>query len=335
MKLNRMIAGFIILIPLSLIWASNVLATNSATNNYEKELQRIITTYKHMKPASNLNKNNIGKIVWSNKQINYKEQDNIKTKNYFKLSEPIFGRIFVKYSLGNTPVYSSVNNKPEQNSRFEYQYKLFIDGQEKAVKFGVFMEGKLTGEAGKTWTTWQLAPNPVPFTENFKTEADAWRTATKGLSSGNHNVRFELWSVLGQFRSRQPISIGEFTLEVNQGDRIAAGTPFPKDSYTGNDLATVRSQILDAVSGSMAKKPEKVLKAAVTSNWKQGMNKITKQRYKTISGTLLWPDKDNDSVCRFTTYNFISDHLEGNNWSPLRFKSFCLNCAEGDTQCQQ
>lgn len=303
-------------------------------NDWSMETKRIMTRFQDGGYNSDLHKNNIGKIVWSNKQINYADQDSVKTKNRFKLSEPIFARVYLKHSLGNTPVYSSVNDKPSQNTRFGYEYKLFIDEQEKAVKFGVFMDSQLTGSAGETWTTMQFAPNPVPFTDNFKTEADAWRTATKGLSSGNHNVRFELWATMGQYRSRQPISVGEFILEVNKGERIAAGTPFPKDNYRGKDIETVRNEILDAVSGSIAKKPETVLKASVASNWKQGMYKTTKKRYKTISGTLLWPDKDNDSVCRFTTYNFISDHLGGNNWSPLRFKSYCLSCAEGDAQCQ-
>lgn len=42
-----------------------------------------------------------------------------------------------------------------------------------------------------------------------------------------------------------------------------------------------------------------------------------------------------DGVCRFITYNFVSDHAGGNGWTPVRFKSFCTGCPEGDTECRK
>ncbi len=301
---------------------------------FAAEVTRINGKYAQLEPSSTLHRNNPGRMVWSTKQINIGDQDNFTPQTSFKLTDPIFGRLYIVHSLGNTPIYSqSGGSKPETNDNFGYEFRLFIDGQEKVYKFDVFDSGNLNGAAGETWTTWQFAPNPVPFDETFNQEAAAWRKTTQGLSAGTHAVRFELFGVQGSFRTAKAISIGEFSLIVGQGDRVASGLKFPSDSYGGKDLKKIRKAMKKAMVGPVAKSSSEILKVAVTSDWKTGVYSDSKRRYRTITGAILWHDKDGDGTCRFTSYNFVSNHSGGNNWDPLKFKSFCNGCPEGDVEC--
>ncbi len=306
----------------------------AASAAFAADVARINGKYSQLDPTSTLHRNNPGRMVWSTKQISIGDQDNLTPQNTFKLTDPIFGRLYIAYSLGNTPIYSqSGGSKPETNDHFGYEFKLFIDGQEKVYKFDVFDSGTLNGAAGETWTTWQFAPNPVPYDETFNMEAEAWRKTTQGLSAGTHAVRFEMWGVQGSYRSREAMSVGEFSLIVGQGDRVASGLKFPSDNYGEKDLKKVREAMKKAMVGPVAKSPGEILKVAVTSDWKTGVYSDSKRRYKTITGAILWHDKDGDGSCRFTTYNFVSNHTGGDNWDPLKFKSFCNGCPEGDVDC--
>ncbi len=294
------------------------------------EAQRIMSSYKELEINSELYKRNSGSIVWSTQQINFSDQDKTPLKKSFALTDPIFGRIYLNHSLGNTPVYGS-SGKPQVNREFRYEFKLFIDGQEKVDKFSVFTSGKHDAQAGESWKTWQFSPNPVPHDSSFQTEADAWRRITKGLSPGTHSVRFELWAVQGQARSREPISIGEFSLVVNQGDRIAAGMKFPLETYSGNNADKLGEQLKKALAKGKVSYSE-IVKLAITGDWSYNRYIDSKKEYRKISAAVLFSDKDNDGVCRFVTYNFISDK-KVNDWTVPRFHSFCMGCPEGDVNC--
>ena len=301
---------------------------------YGAEARRMMSKYQELPLTSQLSKKHKGRMVWAMQPISFNDQDRIIPKKKFSLNDPIFGRIYFNHSLANTPVYSKSDMyKPLENTSYGYIFKLFIDGEEKADSFGTFLSGNFNQAQGETWATWQFAPNPIPFDKDFGREAAAWRRTTGGLAPGTHAVRFELWGIQGQFQSKEPVSIGEFSLVVATGERISAGQSFPKDRYSGSDIEAVRSAMARALVGPVAKKRQEVLDVAVTGNWKEGVYTDSKNRYRKISGTILWTDTNNDSVCRFTTYNFIADHAGGTNWTPLRFKSFCNGCLEGDAEC--
>lgn len=305
----------------------------AATAAFAADVERIHGKFNQLEPTSTLHGNNPGRMVWSTRQINMSDQDNITLQNTFKLTDPIFGRLYLHYSLGNTPVYSqSGGAKPETNDIFGYEFRLFIDGQEKVHKFDLFDSGNMAGAAGETWTTWQFAPSPVPYDETFSQEAEAWRKTTQGLSAGTHTVRFELWGTQGSYRTMEAISVGEFSLVVGQGDRVTSGLKFPEDSFSGSGKNDIREAMKRAMVGAVAKSSDEIIKVAVTSDWKTGVYSDSKRKYRTISGAILWYDKDDDGYCRFTTYNFVSDHSGGDNWGTLKFKSFCIGCPEGDVE---
>ncbi|MDP6705150.1 MAG: hypothetical protein QF893_02310 [Alphaproteobacteria bacterium] len=277
---------------------------------------------------------NIGRFIWSKKEIGLKSQDQAVLSDTFKLSDPIFGRLYSEYSMGNTPVYQEGAAKPKANSRFGYEYRLYIDGKNVPVKFGVFVEGRYRGKFPQWNTTWQFGPHPVPADKAFEAEANAWRTATKNLSKGRHRIRFEFWSKDGSYRSQGPTAVGEFTLLVGAGERIAATGTFPADSYGGGDLKSIRQQMRKALVGPVTKSADQVLDVSVIGDWAYGRYTDTKIRYRKITGTVLWADSDDDKVCRYNSYVFISDEAGGGKWSPVRYRAFRTGPAhEGDVEC--
>ena len=168
--------------------------------------------------TSPVHKKYVKQIKWSKSVIAYNDVANAVLENRFKLIDPIYGRIFLERSIRNTPIFSSANNKPSENSKNSYEMKLFIDGKDSGGSFGVFDEGYFNDEMGKTWTTWQFSPHlPNPSNSDDKKICAAWEKAVRGLSAGEHKIRFELWGVLGQFRSAEPLAVGSFTLVVSEG----------------------------------------------------------------------------------------------------------------------
>ena len=73
-------------------------------------------SYPDQGTTSAAHKMNIGGIVWSTSRIGFKSQDKTALKNTFRLSDKIFGRVYMERSLRNVAVYSSVNKKPLENA---------------------------------------------------------------------------------------------------------------------------------------------------------------------------------------------------------------------------
>ncbi len=299
-------------------------------SKYAAKVKSIMSKYEEVEVKSAVYRKNHKKIVWSSQEISLSGQDNSTLMHSFRLNDPIFGRVYLDHSLGNTPLYGS-SGKPQENREFRYEFRLFIDGEEKVDKFSTFTSGKLNGQAGQSWKTWQFAPNPIPHDASFQKEADAWRRTTKGLSPGTHDIRFELWAAHGQMRSSEPISVGEFSLTLEKGDRISAGMKFPQDKYSGGDVAQLREQLKKALATGKISYSE-IVKLAITTDWALNRYSDSKKEYRKISAAVLFTDKDKDGVCRFVTYNFISDK-NGGSWTAPRFDSFCMGCPEGDVDC--
>ena len=62
--------------------------------------------------TSQVHKKHVKQIVWSKSVIAFNNVANAVLETKFKLTDPIYGRIFLERSIRNTPVYSTANNKP-------------------------------------------------------------------------------------------------------------------------------------------------------------------------------------------------------------------------------
>lgn len=126
------------------------------------------------------------------------------------------------------------------------------------------------------------------------------------------------------------MAVGEFTLLVGAGERVAATGRFPADTYKGGDLKQIRAQMKKALVGPVTQSADEILEVSVTGDWVHGRDAATKNRYRKIRGAVLWADTDGDKVCRYHTYTFISDEV-GGGWAPLRYRAF--GRPEGEMEC--
>ena len=109
---------------------------------------------------------------------------------------------------------------------------------------------------------------------------------------------------------------------------------FPRSTYRGGGAAMLGRRMRAALLGAkVAKAARDIKRMQPMGNWATGRYTDTRLRYRKITGTMLWRDTDNDGVCRFTTYIFISTRT-GRGWTPLKFKAFCMGCPEGWTRCK-
>ncbi len=108
----------------------------------------------------------------------------------------------------------------------------------------------------------------------------------------------------------------------------------PRSDYKGGGAGTLARQMKSAmVKSAAAKSSKEILKLVPMGRWQDGRYGDTRVQYRKINGMVLWYDKDNDGVCRFTTYKFVKDK-KGSGYGPLRFQAFCNGCAEGWTKCK-
>ncbi|HEC11995.1 MAG TPA: hypothetical protein ENI80_01890 [Acidiferrobacteraceae bacterium] len=276
----------------------------------------------------------VGEIVWSKKPIDFRSPNESSFQKTFNAGDAIYGRVYQKNAINN---YQSYNNGSSSAIRDGgYEIRAIIDGKPIASSFGVFYDGNLSGKAASEWTTWRFSPYPENPEQGFEQDiANKWTKAVRGLTAGNHKIRFEAWGTQGQYKTKQPIAAGEFTLVLAAGDKISSTTKFPEDSYSGSDKDSLKQKMKRALVGPVAKNVSELTKMAIASEWKQGVYKkqIPRLEYRKITGIALWRDTNNDQLCRFVSYNFIQDKM-ASGWSPLRFHGFCNGCNEGEVDCQ-
>lgn len=108
---------------------------------------------------------------------------------------------------------------------------------------------------------------------------------------------------------------------------------FPASTYKGSGAELAKQMKRAMLASGIAASDAEVQRLVPMGAWQQGRYQVTHVPYRKIDGTVLWHDKDEDGVCRFTTYKFVQD--EGaSGWGTLRFKAFCNGCAEGWTKCK-
>ena len=275
---------------------------------------------------------NVGKIVFSSSEIKFRNEDPSKFITTFKLGDPIYGRMYFPQNMLNTPLYHSQGNDvlPAGGYREgEWEIRLYVDGQSQNVKFNNFAMGKVSEKAEREWTTWQvnLAPDDPKFREN--NIVDPWIKIAARLKPGTHEIKLEFRAVQGQYYSK-PMAVGSFQMVVDEGADFAAGV-FPKDTYTGSDLASLKESMKYALVGPVAKSASEITDVSVTSDWRHGRYTDTLVEYRKIQGTVLWADTDGDGVSRYTTYSFIQTK-QGNGWSNLKFNAFVNGGMEGNVK---
>jgi hypothetical protein len=278
---------------------------------------------------------NVGKIIWSKQGIDFKSPNASAFVEKFSAGDHIYGRVYQEKALNNFKVYN--NDKEGQNRDGGYQITAKIDGKPVELSFGVFHDGNLSGKAASHWTTWRFSPYPKNPDQGFEQDISGkWVKAIRKLSPGDHKVEFELWGTQGQYKTKHPVASGSFVLALAAGDKVASAGKFPSDVYSGADKTGLKQKIKKALIGPVTKNGNEITNIAIRSEWKRGVyTKVTpRKEYRKLTAAILWVDKNNDQLCRYTSYNFIQDK-SGNSWTPVRFHGFCNGCEEGEVECAQ
>jgi len=214
-----------------------------------------------------------------------------------------------------------------------YEIHAYINDKPVKLHFGVFAKNNFSGKPADHWTTWQFSPKPKKREDGDPKVADKWIKMVRPLAPGEHNIRFEMWPTLGQYKTKKPVAMGKFKLIIAAGDKIKSNAKLPQDTYRGSDKSSIKQKMKQALVGPVAKNSNEIISMGIPSNWKKGIyKKHPRIEYRKITGVALWHDTNNDKLCRYTSYNFIQDK-SGSGWTPLRFQSFCLSCQEGDVEC--
>ena len=81
---------------------------------------------------------------------------------------------------------------------------------------------------------------------------------------------------------------------------------FPENNFTGDgDLASLQNQATKSLVSNKVAESD-MTNVAITSGWTDGVFPVTKIPFRTIRGSVLFKDTDEDGLCRFNGYTFIS-----------------------------
>ena len=125
--------------------------------------------------TSELHRQNVGKIVFSNSEIKFRNEDPAQLRTEIKLSEPLYARVYLPKAMLNHPFYIQGQEIPMARLEAHQTIKMFIDGKKQAYRFGEFAAHEELGEKAATeWTTWQMNLNPTDRSLGRRYVMEAW-----------------------------------------------------------------------------------------------------------------------------------------------------------------
>lgn len=290
----------------------------------------------------------VGKIVFADNldAISFKKEDARQFKNSFNASEPIYARLYLPKSVGNTPhggskSYASI-----------YMYDLYIDGNKVPFKksFGMaehvpvpertfYMESTTDQEELGVWTTWRPTLLPRETDEELKygnvnTMARCFVLALMDQPAGTHEVELKMYSRdMADNRQTDVLASGKFTLKLTEADKKAFAfkyaPPLPKDEWVGSDKQQLIRDLKVAFANQLNKEP--ILVGLVGRDWTESIYRLTGGKYRKIAAWAVFEDGDGDGQVPITTFNWISDY-SGGSWTKWRFDSHCNGCPDWDVE---
>lgn len=280
---------------------------NAAEFEYKGEIYRF-DSYKKDVPqqdiSSEMHRNNIGKIIFSDEKIEFQNEDESKIKNRFNISDHIYGRAYMICSVANDTIASNYYNyygilknvkkrACGRGGRFANSasafYKLYIDGELSNwnIQNISFNDKSLQYTTRQVW----LAPE----TEDEKV-SDYWLEILDDLSEGEHSVRIELFSDGGNFISYRPLAAGEFTLvKGKNANTVSAGLKFSaldegrKDPELAKQILGILNKKAKGMGWEMTFKKVKMRTDWISSYVGSG-NSLSRIREISVYGYATYPD---------------------------------------------
>lgn len=299
--------------------------------------------------TSTVHRQNVGKIVFADNlnAISFKRENPSEFKTSFDASEPIYARVYLEKSIGNT------SHSGSKAYACYLMYDMYIDGKKVDHKksFGMwrsiaessrtyFTEELTDDKKLNVWTSWRPTLLPNIGDDDLKygvvnIQARAFALALLDLSNGSHDVTLKMYSVdmANENAKTDVLAEGSFSIEVTSAFKkelaFKYAPPLPKDEWRGSNKEAVKADIVRAFELELKKTP--IISGINGMDWKEGTYSLTGQRYRKIAGWAVFEDGDGDGQVPITTFNFISDY-SGGSWTKLRFDSHCLGCPDWDVE---
>ena len=165
---------------------------------------------------SKFHRENIGTIVFSNKEIKFRNEAPERFLKSIVQGDAIFGRMYFATSMVETPLYHPKTGSelaPYVTRNGDWELLVKIDGVNQDIVDGVFAKGRVTEEMTKSWDTWQLNLQPDRKGLTEYAIITPWLKKIRRLDVGTHKIELEYRSVMGHYRS-EPMAKGSFDLIV-------------------------------------------------------------------------------------------------------------------------
>ena len=286
--------------------------------------------------TSDVHKEYVGKIVFSNIEIEKGSPNAASFKSSFSTSENLYGRVFLEQSLDN---YS--NDIGKIGSFSDYNYRVTVDGH----TYPDFINSNITsiqdGEVIEKWTTFQLGLNPA--TEDVKEYPSAdyytlfW-SHIYYLPEGEHNVKIELvhdipddeeptsayskeqcrlWTT--KFGPEKVVAEGSFTIKVKNSDKLALSKKLCEPLPNGGKLnsSDMQSKMKSLCTGKWS--GQTPVKAIVTSDdWNYVRNWKGVITHRTIQGTVV-VKHEKENMYQVLSVQFVQQNQGGSSYGSLQY----------------
>jgi hypothetical protein len=269
--------------------------------NYNRE-EAIITVggpFSDIGPTSDLHKKYNGQIVFSTYKIPMDNPQESSLQSTFKLSDNIYGRVFMPMSVENYPLYSTQflrngdTTTAEHNKYGKFYYNLYVDGVKE--KYWNVELVNLSSQNKVNTTTYQIWLNPKPSDQKVK---DEWKDIVNKLSNGTHQIKVEM--VAGNpstYSAVEPVAVGVFNIVKGEGENFEAdyGKTFDdvKAKMTDPDLEKkMLAAARDYADVNNYKEDFKAVKIA-NSDWTTIYHELTGavvRRIIDVHCYAVWPD---------------------------------------------
>jgi hypothetical protein len=239
-----------------------------------------------------LHQDNLGKIIFANAEIsrdNMKAGVDLKLKNSFNLGESIYGRAFFAKGLNQYPIVRQWNGgfDVKQNNNELFFVSIYSDG------VLIFTNGIDKNDYISTFTTSYQVPI-IPSSKDGGILPE-FTKALNALSPGKHKMKVEFWggSRRIEYKTIEPVAVGEFELNVGNGAKAKMGVSFDDLEAGMTDKATVDKMLIQVQKIAKNRK-EKIVKVKLKyDDWFIHRNKTTGiilGRIQLVYVYAEWPD---------------------------------------------
>jgi hypothetical protein len=169
--------------------------------------------------TTEIHKNNVGKIVFSNEKMGKTFDDASKVKTSFSnLSGGIYSRMYLKESMRN---FLAEYGQGKDVADTRYSLYFYVDG---ATEYACFEDSKLSQTESHSLTNWLIVFAPLND-EDFKYDVECvnrFAYVISELEPGKHTIKVIAKSQTdGDPASAKEIATGEFEITITAADRDA------------------------------------------------------------------------------------------------------------------